>query len=384
MKINKFLTILITTIAISCGGDGDGPDPVGPIIGGPTTGGGTTGGTTGETESLVYTPTKTLKGTADFPIGTVVSANKLSSSSYSTFRTILNGEFNSITAENDMKMASMFTGPDTYNFNNGDAIVTYAKDNGMRVFGHTLIWHSSIPSWLNSYSGTDEEFEAQIEGYIKATVSHFAEFKNSNGEPVVAGWDVVNEAFTDDANNAVFKKRMGADYVAKCFKWAREANADVKLFYNDYNLESQTSKVTEVVNMVNRFKSEGVPIDGIGLQMHIDYKDPDVNTISNNLNTLVDTDLLIHFSEMDMTVNRDKVLSELTYERAVEQQNRFEEVVALYNTIPNNQKFGITLWGMRDSDSWLLNFHNNQNEWPLLFNADYEYKIAHKGFIEGL
>ena len=118
--------------------------------------------------------------------------------------------------------------------------------------------------------------------------------------------------------------------------------------------------------------------------MHINYLQPDLSTIGSNLTALVNTGLLIHFSEIDMTVNKDKTLSELTIERAQEQQARYKDIVSLYNTIPTTQKFGITLWGLRDNDSWLLNFLNNQNEWPLLFNSDYEYKLAHKGFIEGL
>lgn len=383
MKTGRYFVILFLTALFSCSSS-DGPS--GPIVGGPSDGDGNGGGGTGggDSNSITYTPTNSLKNRAGFPVGTVVDANKLSSGSYASFRTVLNAEFSSITAENQMKMASMFTGPDTYNFTNGDAIVSYAKANGIRVHGHALIWHQSIPSWLQNFSGTNADFEGQVERYIKATVSHFASIKDNSGKSVVESWDVVNEAFTTDANNAIFRQKIGNDYVAKCFQWAREADADVKLFYNDYNLGSQASKVADVVSMVNTFKANNIPIDGIGMQMHVDYLSPSNSTISSNLNSIVGTGLLVHFSEMDMTVNRSKSLTELTYERALAQQNRFKEIIALYNAIPANQQFGITLWGLRDSDSWLLNFHNNQNEWPLLFDKDYKYKIAHKGFLEGL
>lgn len=377
MKINKILSIFIAVSILSCSGTDD--DPV-IIVGGPSNGG--TDGTGGGTNSLTYTPTETLKGSASFPIGMIASASKLNSNS--EFKTVINKEFNSLTAENDMKMANMFTGPNTYDFSDGDVIVNYAKNNGMRVFGHALVWHSSIPNWLQNYAGTDIEFEAQVEGYIKATVSHFSQIKNSSGVSVVEGWDVVNEAFTTEASGAVFRNRIGKDYLEKCFKWAREADSNVKLFYNDYNLESQNSKSQQVVDMVNTFITNNIPIDGIGFQMHINYLQPDLSTIGSNLTALVNTGLLIHFSEIDMTVNKDKTLSELTIERAQEQQARYKAIVSLYNTIPTAQKFGITLWGLRDNDSWLLNFLDNQNEWPLLFNSDYEYKLAHKGFIEGL
>jgi endo-1,4-beta-xylanase len=193
----------------------------------------------------------------------------------------------------------------------------------------------------------------------------------------------VNEAFTSDANNAVFRQRIGNDYVAKCFQWAREADPNVKLFYNDYNLEWQGSKVADVINMVNNFKTNNIPIDGIGMQMHVDLT-TSLSSLSSNLNELVNTGLLIHFSEMDLPVNKNKDITELTFERASAQQQKYKEIVALFNAIPLAQQFGITLWGMRDPDSWLISFLGNPNEWPLLFNANYEYKIAHKGFLEGL
>lgn len=361
MKIIRILAVIITATLMSCSGGDD----------------------SGSTPTPNPMPTgKSLKETATFPIGVIVSASKLNGSNNS-FTGLLNKEFNSVTAENDMKMAAMFSGPDTYDFSKGDAIVAYAKEKGLRVHGHALIWHSSIPSWLKTYAGTDAEFEAQIKGYIKATVAHFALIKTADGKPVVASWDVVNEAFTNEALEAVFYKRMGADYVAKCFTWAREADANVKLFYNDYNLEFQTSKVASVIDMVNTFKTKGTPIDGIGMQMHVDYT-TSMSALETNLTKIKNTGLLIHFSELDMTVNLNKALTTLTQERAATQKAKYKEIAILYKTIPAAQRYGITFWGLRDNDSWLLNFYNNPNEWPLLFDSNYGYKTAYTGFSEGL
>lgn len=370
MKLTKILMLIVAAILLSCGGANE--DLIPPAI---------------TTPVIIPTnPTATtLKAAASFPVGNIVSANKLLGND-NKFTTLLNKEFNSITAENDMKMASMFTGPSTYDFSKGDAIVAYAKENGIRVHGHALVWHASIPNWLKNYAGTDAEFEAQIKGYIKATVTHFALVKNPTGKSVVESWDVVNEAFTNEAYAAIFYKRMGIDYVAKCFSWAREANADVKLFYNDYNLDSQGSKVADVVAMVNDFKTRSipVPINGIGSQMHIGYLSP-INTISNNLSLLVGTGLLIHFSELDIYVNRDLVLTSLTSERANAQKEKYREVAVLCKTIPTAQRFGITFWGVRDNDSWLRNFPvTTDYEWPLLFDSNYSYKLAYTGFFEGL
>lgn len=337
--------------------------------------------------SNTTTPTQplklsTLKAAASYPIGNIVSASRLAGTDV-TFRTILNKEFNSITAENDMKMGAMFPGPNTYDYSKGDAIVAYAKANGFRVHGHALVWHASIPNWLKNYTGTDLEFEALIKAYVKNTVAHFAVEKNSAGKSIVESWDVVNEAFTSDAEKEVFNKRI-PNYLAKCFIWAREADPNVKLFYNDYNLESQSNKVASVITMVSTFKTNATPIDGIGMQMHIDYQYPSWETMNSNLTTIMNTGLLVHFSELDMTTNKNKVLTTFTTERSNEQKTRYKEIAYLFQKVPAAQRFGITFWGMRDSDSWLLSFNNNPNEWPLLFDSNYGYKPAFAGFIEGL
>lgn len=175
-------------------------------------------------------------------------------------------------------MANIFRGPGDYDFSDGDAIVAYAKENGMRVHGHTLVWHQSIPGWLNDFAGTDEEFEALIEDYVKATVSHFAEetmSRDGQEVPVVEGWDVVNEVF-DGASlrSSLFRQKLGDDYASKLFTWAREADPDVKLFYNDYNIAGDPSKRNAIINMVNNFQENEVPIDGIGMQMHLNHNWP--------------------------------------------------------------------------------------------------------------
>lgn len=336
-------------------------------------------------QSLTYIPDEALKNKASYPIGNVVSAYKLHNNS--SFTNTLINDFNSITAENDMKMANIFKGPDNYDFSDGDAIIDFAKQNGFRVFGHALIWHNAIPQWLASFSGTDQEFEHLIKNYIQATVSHFAaETISIDGKqtPVVAGWDVVNEAFTNQAEQAIFRQRLGPDYVAKCFQWAREADDQVLLFYNDYNMEYNANKTQQVVSMIHDFNQRNIAIDGVGFQMHIDYLSLSTSTLQAHVNAFVSLGVLIHFSEVDMTVNRDKGLTSLTYDRASEQELKFKEIAQVYATIPSEQQFGITFWGMRDNDSWLRNFYDNPYEYPLLFNDNYEPKIAHRGFAEGL
>ena len=385
MKKNLF-RLLLCFLVIACSDDDDSQGEI--IVGGPTGIDGNDGGEVIVNDPFIYTPTASLKSVASYPVGMIASAQKLTNNSQTNqdFRAALNNDFNSITAENDMKMANMFSGPDTYDWSDGDAIVAYAAENGMRVHGHALIWHESIPGWLQSFDGTDEEFQAQIEGYVKATVAHFAEAKMTvDGEEVsvVSGWDVVNEAI-DGAGlrSSLFSQRMGPNYMRLAFAWAREADADVKLFYNDYNIAGQASKRNGILNLVVKdLQDNDIAIDGVGLQMHIQYNFPSSGEITNALNDIAATGLLVHISELDIKANPDNDISELTEERAALQEDKFKEVTEQFKALPDAQKYGITVWGLRDSESWIS---DGGTEWPLLFDDNFNFKISHRGFAAGL
>lgn len=331
-----------------------------------------------------YSATQNLKDVATFPVGMIVSASGTDGVTTSDFTDILTVEYNSITAENDMKPSAMFLGPDPadYDWTNGDAIVAYAKANNLRVHGHTLAWHSQQPGWFATYPGTDAEFETAVMDYITATVSHFAEEKLPGGESVVASWDVLNETFEAQTSSNVLYTRI-PDVRAKVFIAARAGDPDVKLFYNDFNLSSSGTKRQQVLNMVEDFQTRTVPvpIDGIGLQMHIQFDWPSTNDMTTAINAYAATGLLIHFSELDIKANPNDDVTELTEARAEQQEAKYKEVVELYSTIPAAQQFGITVWGLRDNRSWLA---DGDTEWALMYDSNYATKFAHRGFIDGL
>ena len=127
-----------------------------------------------------------------------------------------------------------------------------------------------------------------------------------------------------------------------------------------------------------------IHIDGLGYQMHISYNFPSKEQIKAATDRAVDTGLLLHYSELDIRANPNKDIIQLTAERSTAQQLKYKEVVQIYNTIPTENKFGITVWGLKDNDSWLLPHHNNTNEWPLLYDANFKAKKAYTGFLEGL
>lgn len=334
-------------------------------------------------EGFTYIPTDLPLEIVDYPIGNIVSADKLASGTADNllFKDILLAEYNSITAENDMKPGNMFLGPNEgdYDYSDGDAIVAYAKANNLRVHGHVLVWHSQQPGWFSSFAGTDEEFEEAILNYVTNTVAHFAEAKFDNGDPVVSGWDVVNEVFEDPGN--VIYTRTSDDFVAKCFQAARAGDPDVKLFYNDFNIAGDGTKRAKILAMVEDFQERDIPIDGIGMQMHLNHDWPSTD-LPTAITDIANTGLLVHASELDVKANYNDDVTQLTTTRASEQENQYQRAAYYYETlVPDNQKFGITLWGFRDQDSWL---YQGGNDWPAVYDNEFNYKISHRGFVNGL
>jgi endo-1,4-beta-xylanase len=322
-------------------------------------------------------PLETLKESATtFAVGMITRASSINEGGQHT--QLLKDEFSSVTSEYEMKMNVMYPSQGTYNFNAADAILNFAVANNIYVHGHALIWHGATPDWVTNFSGTDAEFEAMVEEYITTTVTRY--------KGKIRSWDVVNEAIDDGSGNplrnSVFRQKMGNDYIKKCFQWARNADPDAILFYNDYNIATSSSKRAAIFDLVDGL---GNLIDGVGAQMHISFNNPLANDIQAVIDGTVARGLKLHFSELDIRTNteQDATLTSLSSAKATQQQAKYKEVVQIYNSIPLDNKFALTVWGLRDNESWLLNFWG-VSDWPLLFDKDYNKKRAYQGFLEGL
>lgn len=318
-----------------------------------------------------------LKGAATtFSVGMITRASYVNGGGQHT--QILMDEFNSLTSEYEMKMNVMYPSEGNYDFSAADAIVGFAESNGLDVHGHALIWHNATPSWVENFSGTDAEFEAMVEDYITTTVTRY--------KGKVRSWDVVNEALEDSSGhplrNSIFRQKMGDDYIKKCFQFARNADPDAILFYNDYNMASSPTKRDAMFDLAD---SLGDVIDGVGAQMHISIDGPSAANIQAVADGTVSRGLKLHFSELDIRTNPegDANVSSLSNEKANQQKAKFKEVVQIYNAIPLDNKFALTVWGLRDNESWLLDFWGVP-DWPLMFDENYNKKQAYQGFIEGL
>lgn len=320
---------------------------------------------------------KKLKDTALFPVGAAVTVSHLKEAAFSaTFKE----NFSQLTAEYEMKMNSVWTSLNEYNWTNADYLVNYAVVNNMKIHGHTLLWYQSFPEWFKTAAYDSLNFENSVKTYIQTSVGRY--------KGKISSWDVANEIFADDGSLRVetivyktFKDPLA--FYGRCFKYAIISDPDVKLFYNDYNLVLSSAKRLSVVRMVERFKKDGYPIDGIGEQFHI-VIGTSKTTVSNGINDLVGTGLLIHFSELDIKVNKDKsdtyIFSDADQQK---QSDMYSTIVQIFETIPQGQKYAITTWGVTDKYTWLTSFWHPK-EYPLLFDNNYTRKKAYDGFISGL
>lgn len=209
----------------------------------------------------------------------------------------------------------------------------------------------------------------------------------------VKAWDVVNEVIDDagnfrtgtSANDAFYWYAvLGQPYIANAFTYAHQADPDALLFINDYNLESNPTKLSAVIALVNQLKTAGVPIHGIATQMHININTPN-SGIDNMFAQLAATGLKVHVSELDIRINPGNTTPFTPTQTLLDQQaQKYKYVAQSYkNNVPAAQRYGITIWNVTDADSWIVT-SLGQTDFPCLFNANYSKKSAFTQFCEGL
>ncbi|HKL34350.1 MAG TPA: endo-1,4-beta-xylanase [Tangfeifania sp.] len=325
-----------------------------------------------------------LKDIADIYVGTAVNYRQVTTRD--TMRSIIVNEFNSITSENEMKMYSVLAGPGEYRWARVDTMVAFARKYDKRLFGHCLIWHSGTPGWLTEMEHDSTSLSNFMKEYIHTYVSRYKDD--------VDGWDVVNEAITDSAGTmrkTFWYNLLGESYIDQAFRAAHDADPDAVLFINDYNNERDTVKMNATIDLINRLKSRGVPVSGIGLQMHTRMDIPD-EIIALNLKKAAETGLQVHLSEVDIIFNRhndqqgggEQIYPELTKKMLQQQGEKYRKIAEMYREIvPENQQYGITVWGFNDRTSWIPGFFG-MKDWPTLYNEKLQRKPAYSGFKEGL
>jgi len=280
-------------------------------------------------------------------------------------------EFNFITPENEMKWEAIHPEPDKWNFGPADTLVKFAQKHGMKVKGHCLVWHAALPKWVNAQM-TPEELRGAVRKHILGEVGHY--------KGKVYAWDVVNEAVDDKEGlrKSLFLDKLGEGYIAEVFRLAHEADPKALLIYNEYGAEGLGGKSDRVYELVKKLKADGVPIGGVGLQMHISAKGyPKPADIAANVQRLAALGLKVNISEMDVRIR--EVKGELS-ERLELQRKVYNDVIAA--CIQEKGFIGVTFWGFTDKYSWVDHYFGADD--PLLFDENYKLKPAYEGVMDAL
>ncbi len=302
-------------------------------------------------------------------IGAAVDPSHFTESLYAA---TLSREFNQAQAENAMKFGPIHPGPTTYNFAPPDSIVAFAKSNNMAVRGHTLVWHNQNPSWVTSGGFTPAQLSDVLKSHIAAVAGHYA------GQ--VYAWDVVNEAFNDNGtirstiwSDAPGIGLTGTAYIEQAFRWAHDADPNALLFYNDYNGEGSNSKSDAIFKMAQDFVARGVPIHGIGLQMHFTSNAPSIPGIDANIKRITDLGLQVHITELDvrLTVDSSGVASAALL---ATQAQIYRDLTAVCLKYPRCT--AIQTWGFTDKYSWIPGTYPGLGA-ALPFDAAYQSKPAY-------
>ena len=299
---------------------------------------------------------------------------------------VVKKNFNSVTAENAMKPGEIHPKEGVWNFAGADSIANWCRANGVKMRGHCLAWHSQFANWMftdkKGKPVSKEVFYERLRDHIHTVVNRYKD--------IVYAWDVLNEAIADgDGRRAPWMKEApspyrktkmmdlcGEEFIVKVFQFAREADPNVELFYNDYNA-CQPAKRDRIYNMVKKMKEMGAPIDGIGMQGHYNIYFPsmeDFDAAIVKYSKIVDK---IHITELDLRTNEEmggqlqfslgkagevpqyiKTLHEAQYANLFRVLRKHKDVVK-----------NVTFWNLSDADSWI-----GVNNYPLPFDKDVKPK----------
>jgi endo-1,4-beta-xylanase len=308
-------------------------------------------------------PAPALCQIAPFPVGCAVTAQQLDDPQ---FVSLLTRHFNQLTVSWEMKMEYILLPDGTLRWDAPDRIAAFAKQNAMRLFGHTLIWYAQESVAFAALDGHKALFAQAYRNYILAVAGRY------RGQTVA--WDVVNEPVAEDGNGlrtSRWSTNLGEiDHIRRAFDHAREADPAALLLINDYNLETLPKKRATFLNLVERLLKLDVPIQAIGNQSHVgaDMTPGQARAAMAELSSL---GLPIHLSELDVSINQARRPLRSDEQLVAMQAATTKEIAQAYCDLPAAQRFGFTVFGLRNGDSWLRSQKENPDApWdePLLFD----------------
>lgn len=288
-------------------------------------------------------------------------------------RQTLAAEFGAVTPGSALKMGPLRPSPTTYDFDEADGIVNFGVKHDMYIRGHTLVWHRDLPDWFQSWDYTDDQLRVFLRDHIHTVAGRY--------RAKIDAWDVVNEAIADDGSlrKTAWYDAMGEDYIANAFHWADEVT-DADLYYNDYGGEAVNEKSDAIYHLLERLLDRGVPVDGVGLQLHVLGEQPDIDSVTENIERLQNLGLDVHITEMDVAFDQENIP-----EKPLEVQAEYYRAITEVCLETGCDMLGIA--GVSDANSWLRYFEDLPEHYtgdPLLFDGRYEPKPAYDAIVEAL
>ena len=319
-----------------------------------------------------------------FPIGVAVSVRDFSAPE----STMIVRQFNSLTAENAMKMGVIHPKEHSYNWNDADSIIAFAVKHHMKIRGHNLCWHAQAPRWIFRDSlgnlVNKEVLLKRLKDHITTVVKRY--------KGKIYAWDVVNEAISDNSSevyrNSLWFKICGDEFIEKAFEYAHAADPNAVLFYNDYNTENP-EKRQKIYSVLKGLIAKGVPINGIGLQGHWSVNNPSREELEKTIAMFASLGLQVQVTELDVSVYKGgqggRLINGENHTQAVftpeMEQQQLEKYKMIFEVLRKFKKdiTGVTFWNVSDRYSWLDG--RGRKNFPLLFDRNFKPKKAYDAVV---
>lgn len=352
-------------------------------------------------------PPTTLKDAFrdDFLVGVAVNDAIVSGRDARSQQLVIQ-QFNSITAENELKPENVHPRPGAYDFSKGDAFVAFGQAHGMFLVGHNLLWHIQTPAWMfTDAQGRPNAADAQLavlHDHIQHVAGHFA------GR--VQAWDVANEVIDEDGSyrNSPWLKNVGDGdrLLREAYRYAAQAAPGTELYYNDFNTE-KPAKREGIVRLVKMLQASGARVDGVGMQGHWGLDSPSIAEIETSIDTFAALGVKVMITELDIDVlpqpprtdgmPADQRL-ELPADPAARRQldpwpdglpadmqarlaKRYAELFALFKR-KRDVIARVTFWNAHDGDSWKNDYPvRGRHNYPLLFDRERQPKPAFEAVL---
>lgn len=316
-----------------------------------------------------------------FDFGVAINNSQLQSPTDSA---IVLKHFNSLTAENHMKIDAMHPQEDLFRWDATDEMLEFAEEHGLKVRGHTLIWHSQVPPWIFvDNEGNDVSREVLLDRMKTHIQTIVGRYKGR-----VHSWDVLNEIFEpndgrpDGLRKSKWLEIIGPDYIDYALIWAHEADPDAKLIINDYNTH-EFAKRQRMYELAVDLLDRGIPLHGIGHQMHVNIRGPANILIEQTISQFAELGLMNYITELDVNIyeNSDGRFTEKPEGLLRLQGERYKEIFDIFLKYSDHIE-SVTVWGLSDDKSWLRQFPVVRQNWPLIFDETRRTKPAYWALVE--